>query len=67
MRCTSCGTDIADKALICFKCGKATTEPRIKPPAQHSLFEKPGPSPWLYAAAAAGLSGAAAALWYFLG
>jgi len=66
MRCTYCGTDIADKALICFRCGKATTEPRIKPPAEQSLFEKPAPSPWLYLAAAAGAIGAAVALWYLL-
>ena len=67
MRCTNCGTDIADKALICFKCGKATTEPRVKPPADRSLFEKPSPSPWIYAAATAGAGGLIAALWYFLG
>jgi hypothetical protein len=33
MICTSCGTEIADKALICYRCGQATTEPRVKPPA----------------------------------
>ena len=33
MICSNCGTEIADKALICFRCGQATTEPRIKPPA----------------------------------
>ena len=33
MICTNCGTEIADKALICFRCGQATTEPRISPPA----------------------------------
>jgi uncharacterized membrane protein YvbJ len=32
MICKYCGTEIADKALICYKCGNATTEPRIKPP-----------------------------------
>ena len=41
MTCKYCGTDIADKALICYKCGNATTEPRIKPPAEESLFERP--------------------------
>ena len=38
MKCTHCGTEIADKALICYRCGNATTEPRIKPPAEESLF-----------------------------
>jgi hypothetical protein len=33
MKCRSCGAEIAANALICYKCGTATTEPRIKPPA----------------------------------
>ena len=41
MLCKYCGTEIADKALICYKCGNATTEPRIKPPAEGPLFERP--------------------------
>ncbi len=32
MVCRQCGTEIADKALICFRCGTATSEPRVKPP-----------------------------------
>jgi hypothetical protein len=32
MKCTNCGTEIADKALICYRCGEATTAPRIQPP-----------------------------------
>jgi hypothetical protein len=39
--CKHCGTEIADKALICYRCGNATTEPRIKPPSQGPLFERP--------------------------
>jgi len=31
MVCRQCGTEIADKALICFRCGTATSEPRITP------------------------------------
>ena len=41
MKCTHCGTEIADKALICYRCGNATTEPRIKPPDEGSLFDRP--------------------------
>ena len=41
MLCKHCGTEIAAKALICYRCGNATTEPRIKPPADGSLFERP--------------------------
>jgi hypothetical protein len=32
MTCRNCGIEIADKALICYRCGTATTEPRIAPP-----------------------------------
>jgi hypothetical protein len=31
--CRSCGTEIADKALICYRCGAATSEPKYRPPA----------------------------------
>jgi uncharacterized membrane protein YvbJ len=41
MICKHCGTEIADKALICYRCGNATTEPRIKPPSEGPLFERP--------------------------
>ena len=41
MICAHCGTEIADKALICYRCGNATTEPRVKPPSQGPLFERP--------------------------
>jgi hypothetical protein len=31
MQCRNCGTEIADKALICYRCGAATTEAKYKP------------------------------------
>ena len=31
MRCRNCGAEIADKALICYRCGTATTEARYQP------------------------------------
>ncbi len=31
MNCKNCGTEIADKALICFRCGQATFEAQRKP------------------------------------
>ena len=40
MKCKHCGTEIAEKALICYRCGNATTEARIKPPEEGSLFQK---------------------------
>jgi hypothetical protein len=27
MHCRQCGTEIADKAIVCFRCGTATTDP----------------------------------------
>ena len=38
MKCRNCGTEIAANALICYKCGTATTEARIKPPAPKSTW-----------------------------
>jgi protein-S-isoprenylcysteine O-methyltransferase Ste14 len=32
MKCRQCGTEIADKALVCYRCGTATTEARYKAP-----------------------------------
>src|SRR5499427_3316470 len=31
MQCRNCGTEIADKALICYRCGTATTEAKYQP------------------------------------
>jgi hypothetical protein len=36
VKCRNCGTEIADKALICYRCGEATTAPRVAPPSQPS-------------------------------
>lgn len=33
MQCRNCGTEIADKAIICYRCGAATTDPVRKPAA----------------------------------
>ena len=45
MICRTCGTEIAEKALICYRCGEATTAPRLKPVAPRSrrrLVPAPG-------------------------
>jgi hypothetical protein len=31
MLCRNCGTEIADKAIVCYRCGAATTDPVRKP------------------------------------
>lgn len=33
MLCRHCGTEIADKAIICFRCGAGTTDP-VRQPAR---------------------------------
>jgi hypothetical protein len=46
MICRHCRTEIADKALICYRCGNATTEPRVRPPSvEGSLFQRRRRSP----------------------
>jgi hypothetical protein len=36
MRCTRCQTEIVENALICFRCGAATTERRREPSTAQS-------------------------------
>jgi hypothetical protein len=31
MKCRNCGTEIADKAIVCFRCGMGTTDPVRRP------------------------------------
>jgi hypothetical protein len=31
MQCRACGTEIADKAILCFRCGAATKDPVRQP------------------------------------
>lgn len=31
MLCRQCGTEIADKAIVCYRCGAGTTDPVRKP------------------------------------
>jgi hypothetical protein len=41
MICRSCGTEIADKAIVCYRCGAGTTDPVRKPAAirkRHGQF-----------------------------
>lgn len=57
MRCRFCDTEIADKALICYRCGKATSDPKVAaPPPRRGV-----PTSAVVGVAAAG-AGLAAAL-----
>ena len=44
MQCRQCGTEIADKAIICFRCGAGTSDPVRK-----AVVVKPRRSPFLTA------------------
>jgi hypothetical protein len=48
MQCRNCGTEIADKAIVCYRCGTSTTDP-VRTPAR----VKPRRSPLLSFAVAA--------------
>ena len=41
MRCRTCGTEIADKALICYRCGAAVAEPPAGLPAARPARQNP--------------------------
>jgi len=43
MQCRKCGTEIADRALICYRCGAATSEPRVPPPETRRRPPSRGP------------------------
>lgn len=48
MQCRNCGTEIADKAIVCYRCGHATTDPVRK-----AVAVKPKRSPLVFLAVAA--------------
>ena len=45
MKCRNCGTEIADKAIVCYRCGVGTTDPVRKP----APLPTPGDGPPLWA------------------
>jgi hypothetical protein len=48
MQCRHCGAEMADKALICYRCGTARTEAKYKPAAPRPAG--PGRTPFAVAA-----------------
>jgi hypothetical protein len=46
MKCRHCGTEIADNALICYRCGEATSARRFEPSPEPS---RRGPIPLIVA------------------
>lgn len=47
MVCRQCGTEIADQAIICFKCGAATASPAS--PRRAATGTRRGLPPWIWA------------------
>jgi uncharacterized membrane protein YvbJ len=41
MICRQCGIEIADKALICYRCGTATTEAKFQPAVPSKRRRRP--------------------------
>jgi hypothetical protein len=42
MKCRSCGAEIADKAIVCYRCGAATTD-AVRRPAKIAPRRSPLP------------------------
>ena len=51
MPCRSCGAEIAEKALICYRCGTATTEAKYQPAPLPSGASRSGLIPTVIAVA----------------
>jgi predicted RNA-binding protein with PUA domain len=64
MTCRHCGAEIAANALICYRCGTATTEPRMTPPGERRAS---GPNWLAIGASLAALAAAAFGIWELLG
>lgn len=58
MKCRQCGTEIADKAIVCYRCGQGTTDPVRK-----AVPIKPKPSPLVPSVVAVILVAIAVYLW----
>lgn len=41
MTCTHCGTEIADKALICYRCGRSIADPAPVGPSAGRAARRP--------------------------
>ena len=66
MTCRFCQTEIADNALICYRCGRATTDPKVKPPTEGSIFEHRRRSRWPIVVVVIVIVVIAAAAWFLL-
>lgn len=67
MTCRTCGTDIAPNALICYRCGHATSEARVKPAAAGPIFGRRTRAPMVTVVLVATVAMVLMGLWWFLG
>lgn len=63
MQCRQCGTEIAEKAIICYKCGTATAIPAARPAGRSRTSGRGGVPGWLWVLIAAAII--AATWWRF--
>lgn len=61
MQCRRCGTEIAEKAIICYKCGTATAVPDVRPSGGAGAPGRRAVPWWLWVLIAAAI---AAAVWW---
>ena len=61
MQCRQCGTEIAAKAIICYKCGTATAVPEARPARRSDAAAGRGVRLWIWALIV--IAVAAAAWW----
>jgi hypothetical protein len=61
MLCRNCGIEIADKAMVCYRCGTPTTEAKYKPAAVRPNASR---ASWMFLVALAVLLLADAALFF---
>ena len=61
MQCRQCGTEIAEKAIICYKCGTATALPGARPSGGTRASGRGGVPPWIWVLIAAAV---VAAVWW---
>ncbi len=66
MQCRACGTEIAEKAIVCFRCGAATLDVG-RPPAPTARRSPGPPVGWVVAAFFGLLVGVSAAVVTFDG
>jgi hypothetical protein len=64
MKCKACGFEIADKAIVCYRCGTPTADPVARPPASRRRSRR---AVWVAVVIVIVVAGALLALWLMRG